>query len=63
MWQKITVTLILTSLVVREYLRHAERMSVKIISGLQNILKNSQLIIYALQLNIDPNLQHAPSAS
>lgn len=38
------------SLVVREYLRHAEDMSVEISSELQNILKNCQRIIYTFQL-------------
>lgn len=38
------------SLVVREYLYHAEGISVGISSGLQNILKNCQLIIYTFQL-------------
>jgi hypothetical protein len=35
---------------VREYLRHAQGMSVEISSGLQNILKNCQLIIYTFEL-------------
>jgi uncharacterized radical SAM superfamily Fe-S cluster-containing enzyme len=60
MWHKIALTLIhlllvyMISLVVREYLRHAEGMSVEISSGLQNVLKNCQLIIYTFQLKSIP---------
>jgi hypothetical protein len=52
MWYTIALTLIqllqvyMISCIVWEYLRRDEGMSVEIFSGLQNVLKNCQLIIY-----------------